>query len=328
MYDTVSGLLYEVPREVWESKRWERVNSSTTTATGDTARRRVLNPVSGLHLTLHESWGCLQAERSLPKALRGSNVVDLVQSEVPDALDAVDEEIGNVLGVRLPPFEGWQAARVDYCQNLPLGDELEVVARLRQLQAVKLPRRGLPVVGQDRSVSWVRGFVKPKFYGKYVESGGDPEAYGVLRYEVRVDRHRALKSVVKPGSGRVVTVGSALSERVRNAFLDRFAVFERFAVSREEMSDQEFVRLVVDELGVGPTMRLIGFAVLWSMAGYQTWEDLNGKPAWSKVSEWRALRDLRRVRDRVRREGGSVTDEREVADRMVELRRVLPSVAA
>ena len=127
----------------------------------------MLNTAAGLHLTLHPS-GALVAERSLPKALTGSNVDDLTQGQVADALAAVDAELRDALGEDLPGLGSWVPVRVDYCHNAHLGSESEVARTLEKFALIELPRKGLPTVGQSHSVAWTRGSVRLKCYGKYL----------------------------------------------------------------------------------------------------------------------------------------------------------------
>ena len=164
-------------------------------------RTRALNLPSGLHLTLHDG-GALQAERSLPKALRGDNITDLLPGEEVEALAAVDREIADALGDDLPPLGSWLPNRVDYCQNVHLRDEAEVMRTLEKLAGVELPRKGLPVRGQEHSVTWSHGAIRPKVYSKFLETRGDPRACGVLRFESGVIRVRSFRDLVSGVGGR------------------------------------------------------------------------------------------------------------------------------
>ena len=107
-YDTVSGVLRQPPIRVTDERLWTKERSSID-GDGVIHRTRSLNLASGLHLTLHDG-GALLAERSLPKALRGENVTDLVDGEEVAALAAVDREIGDALGVGTREQVGGQPA--------------------------------------------------------------------------------------------------------------------------------------------------------------------------------------------------------------------------
>jgi hypothetical protein len=290
-------------------------------------------------VTLHEG-GSLQAERSLPKALRGENVTDLVAGEEVEALAAVDREIADALPVaELPPFSTWLPNRVDYCQNVHLRDEAQVVRVLEKLAQVELPRKGLPVRGEQHSVAWAHGAVRPKVYSKFLETKGDPRACGVLRFESGVIRARSFRDLltrladgeryslstspppvlVRSSSASLnvtappvfpvrglpaVTLADVLTPAMHGAVLGQYVDYLRGdLMSQKELSDLEFTRELVLFFGAVRAAKLMGWCALFYVEGVRTRADLLASGVAAPATRYRVAGDMRRFRGYLRTKG-------------------------
>jgi hypothetical protein len=272
---------------------WGQIRSAVDPATGEIVTKCVLNVKGGPSLTLMD--GGLLAERSLPKALRGQNIEDLTPADVPDALAVVDAEIAEALpGVQLPPLADWSPSRVDYCRSVRLNDEAEVLRRLDRLASAGLPYKGLPVRGQNHGVRWPKGRVQPKFYGKYLETKGDPRALGVLRSEAsvyRLDTFRKFSGLTAP------TIADALNVDIHAAVWQPFAEYLRgSALSKQEMNDVEFVRELVAFFGARRSASLIGYCVLFGIAGAKSRQDMLASDILEFRTKYRVMADIRAFR--------------------------------
>jgi hypothetical protein len=259
-------------------------------ATGEIVTKYVLNVKGGPSLMA----GGLLAERSLPKALRGQNIDDLTPTEVPQALAVVDGEIVDALGAGLPPLGEWSPSRVDYCRSVRLRDEAEVLRRLDRLASAALPYKGLPVRGQNHGVRWPKGRIQPKFYGKYLETRGDPRALGVLRSEAsvyRLDTFRKFSGLTDPTLAD--TLNADIHERIWAPFTD---YLRGTALSKQEMSDVDFVRELVRFFGARRAAAIIGYCVLFSLAGCQTRQDMLASDILEFRTKYRVLADIRAFR--------------------------------
>jgi hypothetical protein len=278
---------------VFDERLWTRERSSTD-RDGVIHRTRYLNLPSGLHLTLHEG-GALQAERSLPKALRGDNITDLMPGEEVEALSVVDREIGDALCTGLPPFGSWLPNRVDYCQNVHLRDEAEVIRTLEKLAGIELPRKGLPVRGQEHSVTWSHGAIRPKVYSKFLETRGDPRACGVLRFESGVVRARSFRDL----SGLTdLCVSDVLTPALHTAVLGRYVSYLRGdLMSTKELSDLDFTRELLGFFGGPRAARLLGWCGIFYLLGVRSRRDmLNREDIGHTATRYRIASDLRRFR--------------------------------
>ena len=345
MYDTVSAVLREPPPRISDPRLWNRERSSVDVATGEIHRTRMMNTPHGLLLTLHDG-GALQAERSLPKALRGHNIEDLAQQEVAGALAVVDGEIRDALGDGLPPFAEWLPCRVDYCQNVRLRDEAAVLRSLDRLASVELPYKGLPVRGQHHSVAWPKGAVRPKVYGKYLETKGDPRAVGVIRFESGVYKARAFRGLLGqpaapasftrrsplaerspslPLAGRRITgpeadgettvtpanltVGAVLTPELHAAVLGRYVEYLRGdLMSQTELSDLDFMRELVACLGYRRAAGVLGWCGMYYLYGVRSRSDLIASDIGHLATRYRVLGDLRAFREHLRAKGLVLAD--------------------
>lgn len=276
----------------------------------------------GLVLTLYDGGRSLKAERSLPKALTGQNVIDLVQDEVPAALEVIDREIAETLGSGLPPFGEWLPVRVDYCRSIPLGDETQVLRTLDRMADIELPWKGLPVRGQARSVAWPKGTLRPKFYSKYLESH-DPAALGVLRHEVGVYRAQGIRAVLArlglgagwqvlshaspPPARPDLTVLDALvpevGEYVRGRYADRLG---GGLMTQTEIGNVELVRELVSFFGSRRAASLIGYCAVAAALGATTRVEMLAVEALSLSTRYRVLADIRSFRSHLAEEGFAV----------------------
>lgn len=350
MYDTVSAVLREPPSWVRDPSLWNRERSSIDTATGEIHRTRMMNTAHGLLLTLHDG-GALQAERSLPKALRGQNIEDLTQGEVSDALAVVDGEIRDALGDGLPEFSRWLPCRVDYCQNVRLRDEAAVLRSLDKLASVELPYKGLPVRGQHHSVAWPKGAVRPKVYGKYLETKGDPRAVGVMRFESGVYKARSFRSLLGeplapapmtrqsplaielpplplaerrisasvaewsiPKTPAALTVAGVLTPELHAVVLGRYVEYLRGdLMSKDEISDLEFMRELVACLGFRRAAGVVGWCGLYYAYGVRSRADLMSSDIGHLATRYRVLGDVRAFRDHLRAKGLVLVDDGDAA---------------
>jgi hypothetical protein len=298
LYDTSAGLL--TAPEVVKSPRWGTVLTRLKPATGEVTTKHILNTDEGLHLTLLNGV-TLVAERSLPKALYGTNVRELDQADVAPALDRVDREIASALRVALPPFGEWQPTRADYCRNDQLGDELAVRRALHDARDVQLARKGRPVSGDSgTSLSWPGRSYGFKLYGKHVESG-EPLAVGVLRAEATVRHLSTFRALLGLPKGAPVQLLDVLQPDVRTEVLARFSdVFRRCPVSGRELSDRDFCREFTAFFSGGRSWQLVGFCVLYRLAGSPRAGELAKRGAsvfgFKRSTVYRALADLRRFR--------------------------------
>lgn len=305
MYDTARGLLTAAP-EVAGSPGWGTIVERTHPATGERHTTHILNTEAGLHLTLLNGI-TLTAERSLPKALRGSNVAEIDQADVADALAKIDAEIGDALRVELPPFGSWQPTRVDYPRNLVLGSEDAVRSIIGQLRDTQLPWKGRPVAGDSgTSVAWGHGNHRVKVYGKLEESG-DAGATGVLRVEVEARRLSTFRKYLGRERGAPVQLLDVLTPEVRDQVLARFAdMFERCVMSERELTNQDFVQEFVELFGTRRTFELLGFCLTYRLAGFPTAREVReGRSVFpfTKSSVYRSLADLRRFRQHMLDQG-------------------------
>lgn len=326
MYDTVSAVLDEVPPGVSACKSWSRSKITEDRQTG-AVQARLIYSADGLSLTLFDA-GRLQVERSLPKALTGQNVVDLRDDQVADAIAVVDQELGGVLGVAgLPSIAEWSPARVDYCCSMRLGSEERVALELRRLGDVHLPRKGRAVRGESGSLRWSHGAEKPKVYGKYLETGGDPMALGVLRYEVAVHHKRRFRTLLGRAPGRPVALREVLTESIRDQVLGRYQPsFAEVAMSKDEMGDLEFVREFLGFFGAGRGFQLYGWCVYWALSGYRTFAELEkvaGEQDWNRSSRYRALQDLRKFRAYLRAKEQDPGSVEAIATRLAKTRELV-----
>ncbi len=297
LYDTSAALL--TAPNLAGSPRWAVIRQTIKPSTGEVNTRHILNTERGLHLTLINGI-TLIAERSLPKALYGTNVDDLTQDEVPDALGKFDREIGEALHVDLPPVGTWAACRADYCRNDELGDELAVRRALLDARNVQLPRRGRPVCGDSgTSLRWLGSAYQFKLYGKLAESG-DTAATGVLRAEATVRHAKTFRELTSTGPGEVVQLLDVLTPHVRDQVLARFSdVFERVHMSERELSDWDFCQEFTDYFSGRRAMQLLGFTFLYQLAGFPSASEIaKGRQilGFKRSTMYRALADLRAFR--------------------------------
>jgi hypothetical protein len=307
MYDTAAVLLSHPPERVTEVRRWDRTVTAADPATGECWPKYIKNVEDGPSLTLLPG-GQLKVERSLTKAVLGTNVLDLTTDQVGDAIAIVDDEVGRALDAPgLPSIASWLPVRVDYAENAHLaGGEAEVLRTLAALADVSLPRKGLPVRGQSHSVAWPSGAIRPKVYGKYLESG-DERALGVLRYEVGVFRARGFRelqartpALSRPFDrlGADVSLADVLTLEFRAVVLDRFRRQLRGDVmTAKEIGDLELVKLMHELFGVKGAVTMIGWALTWDVTGTRTARDILATGMGSVPTRYRMVGEFRRLRD-------------------------------
>jgi hypothetical protein len=312
MYDTAAVLLSHPPERVTEVRRWDRTVTAADPATGECWPKYIKNVEDGPGLTLLPG-GQLKVERSLTKALLGTNVLDLTDGQVSESIAHVDDEVRRALDVPgLPSIATWLPVRVDYAENIKLpGGEAEVLRTLGALAEVSLPRKGLPVRGQAHSVAWPTGAIRPKLYGKYLESG-DQRALGILRHEVGVFRARAFRdlqagtpSLNRPArTDSDITLVDVLTPEFRGVVLDRYRTQLRGDVmTAREIGDLELVRLLHELFGVKRSVTMMGWALTWDVMGTRTARDILATGAGSVPTRYRVVADFRRLRDEMVKRG-------------------------
>lgn len=310
MYDTVSAVLGEVPPEVMEPRRWQRGRESIDHQTGEVVRTFMTN-ADGLLLTLHGGGRALQAERSLPKVYRGENISDLDGPATSVALAMVDGEIAEALGVwSLPSVSTWLPVRVDYPRSVQMGDEATVLRTLAKYGGLEMPYKGRPVVGQSHSVTWSKGDIRLKVYGKYAESRGDARALGVLRIEPGVFRARAFRQLLgRPAANDPPTLLDALTPEMHRTVHAKFeARLRGDAMTANEIGDLALARELVAFFGVRRTATLMGWAALFVLYGIESRADMLSVSLGSMPTRYRVLADFRRFRDHLTEQGYALSD--------------------
>lgn len=311
IYDTVTGLLREVPREALDHKLWPHLRQVVATATGEVRTTGIWNVKDGPSFTLHPNG--LLVERSLPKALRGENITDLSGPEVAASMAALDTEVAAILPFAVPSIAEWQPVRADYCESRQVGGESEVLRMLDTLAHTVLPYKGLPVRGDHHSVRWPKGAISPKFYSKFLETKRDPRAEGVLRGEMTV-RHlgtfRALTGTDRP------TLADVLRPECFQKVWDPLRpALGGAALSAQEMGDIALVRELVGFFGTRRAAALIGYCVLFVLAGVETRADMVASDVLEFRTKYRVLADIRAFRAAMRAKGyTNITPEGPEAD--------------
>jgi len=327
-YDTVAALWREAPRVVvdaieWTDERKHRTEDGEVLASLRSSGR------GGPAFLLHPD-GTLKVERSLPKALTGQNAVDLTQSDVGDALDAVGREIWEATGRYrdVLDFGEWDPCRVDYCRSLPSTDPALVSLTLARLAGVNMKRKGYPVVGESGSVAWTRGMFRFKAYNKGRETAQD-DLLGVLRLEGSASGGRALSVIpglLGPAHGarrdqdqETATVGMAArraAERWERGSTGGLAVVDvlvpaahEFVLSRflaqiggympttKDVGEVELLRAMVEFFGARRAFGLLGVCAGWAMLGISSASELERLGLGEGTTWYRARADLRRFRE-------------------------------
>jgi hypothetical protein len=312
MYDTVAVLIDQPPRSVLDSPGWQHERVMTNLQSGERTTARILNDPGGPSLTLLPD-GRLKIERSLPKALTGQNVEDLKQSDVGDAIEKVDAEIARALGtLATPSIALAKPVRVDYCESERLGSEDAVRRELMRLRGVELPRKGQPVRGDSGSVSWPKGAIRPKVYGKYVESRGLEAAYGVLRHEVGAFRLKTFRALLGRPATAPVALGDVLTTDVRASVMGRYGVQLAGGLAMaHELTNSRFLAEMLKMFGVRRTASLLGYALLWHGSGEPPVREMDPtrSPFGSQATHYRVVADFRQLRLRLVESGYEVVDE-------------------
>jgi hypothetical protein len=327
MYDTVSVLLEPVPANVIDCRRWKSRTIQQNEQTGERRWKRTLNDPT-VRLTLLDDTR-LNVEGSLPKALQGHNYVDLHPDQVPAAAAVMDRRVRELLGVELPSVLEMQPWRVDYCANIHQAEERHVAELLARYRDLEMPHKGKPVRGQSGSLSWARGGIRPKLYSKYIETGGELAAYGVLRYEVGVFRKREFLKLVGKDRGSAISLAEVLNEGVRAKVLGRYeGALGRLILSERELSDAEWTARFVGYFGPKRAMQLMGFCLMWAVTGRPTLAHVVKDPLFvgiSRATIYRFIKDMTAWRDHeAQLEGRTDLEPIEaIAARLAESRRLL-----
>lgn len=154
-------------------------------------------------------------EASLPKIIYGHNVKLLYPSEIPSALQKIEDAFINRYGMYgdIPSYKEWEIQRIDPCYGWKFDNDSEVVQALRFLHNQDYPLKGNHWY-KDETVTFGSKTFSVTFYNKQVEflnqykklieNGFSKEAEeglslskGVLRYEVRLRKTKLSKVVGK-----------------------------------------------------------------------------------------------------------------------------------
>ncbi len=301
MYDTAAVLIDQPPRSILDSPAWQRERVTVDRVTGEQSRVLIGNH-DGLGLTLLGD-GRLKVERSLPKALTGQNVEDLSQADVGAAVEAVDREVARAFRtLALPSVAEASPVRVDYCESRALGSEDAVRSQLLRLATIELPRKGRPIRGDAGSVAWPRGAIRPKVYGKYLETHGSDSAYGVLRLEVGAYRLRTFRALLGRPATAPVRLLDALQEDVRAAVMGRYEYELNGGLAMgHELTDSRFLSEMLSMFGVRRTASLVGYALIWHAHGEPNPReiDVRHSPFGSFSTHYRVVNDFRRLREQM-----------------------------
>lgn len=320
MYDTVAAVLTEVPPSALDPKRWQHTREVVDHATGE-VQRRMTTAADGLLLALHGGGRALTAERSLPKALRGENVTDLFGPSVAVALATVDGEIAEAIGCwDLPSIGTWAPVRVDYPENIALGDEGRVLRTLERYAGIEMPYKGRPVVGQSHSVAWTKGDIRLKVYSKYQETKHDPRALGLLRVEPGVFRLRAFRQLLGRVATNPPTVLEVLTPDMHELVHERFrARLRGDAMTAKEIGDLDLAREMLAFFGGRRTASLIGWCALFALFGVESRADMVALDVASLPTRYRVLSDFRRFRDHLEAKGYMVGEATEPDSQVEEI---------
>lgn len=159
-------------------------------------------------------------EVSLPKFFRGSNVTNLTPAETEEALDKLDDWLGDSFGHMPASVRHWRVKRVDFATSWQVGDMMAFY--LNALASLSLPRYERRIY--PRSVAWQNKSRKVQFYDKFAESN-DEQAKGLLRFEVASHKD-AVAYMAHAWFGVAPTLSSLLSHSdfVVASFLARLGV--------------------------------------------------------------------------------------------------------
>jgi hypothetical protein len=188
-----------------------------------------------------------------------------------------------------------------------LRDEAEVVRTLEKLASIELPRKGLPVRGQEHSVTWSHGAIRPKVYSKFLETRGDPRACGVLRFESGVIRARSFKGKelwplrsqpVALSEGRAeLRLVDVLNPAIHAAVLGRYVSYLRGdLMSTKELSDLDFMRELLGFFGGRKSAVLMGWCGIFYLMGIRNRKDMLASSLAAPATRYRIAADLRRFR--------------------------------
>lgn len=216
----------------------------------------------GPRITYYATSGYLVSEASLPKLIFGNNVAMMGDGDLPLAFEALDDHVGEVLHLPLPPSGDWNVARADFCYNFQVGDTLPVyLSALSRLQVSRHNRRPVNL----ETVEFYAKANRIKFYDKFAESRLE-EARGLLRYEVSVfDTRYASKHWLK--CDRVAS--KVLSERnavhILRYFLNRLGINDKPIAALAQI-----VQNLYDGYGQKMAPQLFWFMALYSLYGDRT----------------------------------------------------------
>jgi len=232
----------------------------------------------------------MQVQTSLPKALFGTNAVDLGPDRVMEAVEAVEGLVARVLP-GAPLFRACVVRRLDATADVVLASEEHVSFALARLRGLVLRGRRAQV-GESGSLVWrrSRGSITRRVYSKYQESR-EEAALGRLRVEAAAVGQVALKKAL--GQSSTVTLEGALSSGAADMIVGPWAakVLSIVEGAEDVQREREVIRVLLGHgYTAGQAVRLYGYLrAAWLIGG---WPSLS-RLGWMDASTvWRARRDL------------------------------------
>lgn len=87
----------------------------------------------------------------------------------------------------------------------------------------------------------------------------------------------------------------------------------------KELSDATLLRVMAEELGSVGAVRVLGWCVLYAAAGCTGLDDIIRSNVGTRSSRYRIASDIRRVRDRLARDGYELSEQVEDPEQLVRL---------
>ncbi len=183
MFDTTKLKADEVDLSLRPERGWREI----TTDDGGVPRPMFLLRRKGSpSINYSPRSGRISVGVSLPKLLYGQNVSLLAPSDVPAALDGLSNRITDAVQAPIPWCGDWTIqGRSDVAYSWQAG--ALVPEYLDAFSQIALPYHWLDRAGS--SVYWKNDRRWVRFYDKFRESG-IPEASGILRFEIQMNRAR------------------------------------------------------------------------------------------------------------------------------------------
>jgi hypothetical protein len=243
----------------------------------------------GYGFTLFQD-GRLQLQVSLPRVVKGDNVIPWLPGNRDDMLEAIsilDDNVSKHIGSAIPLWHTWGEKseggiyRLDAVNNFELPGEHEVLAVLTQLQKRRIPHhRRSAHVGESNSVMWEGATRRYVCYSKAIEileQTGDKElargAEGILRAEARAEHsfavNKILKHSLKLNNDKPVAVSRVLQPdivpKVTKAILGRLPQTVIESVGYVTMKNVPGIEDIVKRVGLVEASKAIGINFLYQV---------------------------------------------------------------